>query len=339
MMEYKRYASVVTDGDLIYYYTDFFVEDGVLVVVGDKNYLLTDGRYLEHAKKFAKAECLMLSENPISEFLKKLEVQTVGLLLDFSSASLYKELIECGFNVVDATCDFKALSSIKTAEQISRIKRACTITETAFSNLLKFVKEGVSELDLASELEYSFKKLGGGVGFETIVAFGKNSSVPHYKTGNVKLEPNTPILIDFGSSYQGYLSDMTRTFYFGAPTSKFVNVYNAVKSAHLKALDFAKAGVKACDVDFVAREELKAHGLDSYFLHSLGHGVGVKIHEFPTISYKNQAQLKEGMVFTIEPGVYLQNEFGVRIEDTVTVKDGKCESLMTLDKDLVVIGG
>ncbi len=339
MLSVKRKASVISDGDLIFYHIGFFVEDGFLIVLDGKNYLLTDGRYIEHAKLYSNAECFLLSEFSLCEFLKRLGVQSVGLIYNYSSAKLYSELIDNGFSVYDCTTEFNVLSAVKTPNQIKKIKKACEITEKAFYNVLSFVKEGVTELDLACELEYNFKKLGGNVGFETIVAFGKNSSVPHYKTGNVKLKPNTPILMDFGSSYDGYLSDMTRTFYFGRASEEFLTVYESVKNAHLEAVNFIKAGVTAKEVDEVARKVLKTSGLDGYFVHSLGHGVGVKIHEFPTISNKSQTQLINGMVFTIEPGVYLQGNFGIRIEDTVTVENGKCVSLMKSDKNPIIING
>lgn len=337
MFNFERKALVFADGDLIFYYTGFFVEDGYLIILGDKKYLLTDGRYIEHAKIKTDADCRLLVEYPLVEFLKSKNVETVGIYFNYSSANLYKTLISYGFNVYDCESEYQNLSKIKSESELAKIKKACEITETALVKTLPYIKEGVSELDVSCELEYNFKKLGGKVGFDTIVAFGKNSSVPHYQTSNVKLQPNSPVLIDFGACYGGYLADMTRTLFFGEPNKKFLSVYEAVKTAHLKAVNELRAGMLACEVDLISRSFLKQSGLDKYFLHSLGHGVGVKIHEFPTLSKKSSVKIENGMVFTVEPGVYLEGEFGVRIEDTVTVRNGKCVSLMTLDKEPIII--
>lgn len=330
-------AVVIADGDLIFDYIGFYVDDGFLVNLGGKSYLLTDGRYIEHAKLNAKAECYLQSDMPLEKLLEDKGVKRVGLIYAYTSASLYSRLISLGYDVFDYTKDYNEFSSVKSQDKLLKIQKACEITESAFEKTLPFIKEGVTELEISARLEYNFKLLGGLVGFESIVAFSKGSSVPHYKTSNKKLEKNMPILMDFGCSYQGYLSDMTRTFYFGKPTEKFLTVYEAVKNAHLLAFSDIRSGMTCREADAIARSYLEKEGLSKYFTHSLGHGVGVKIHEYPTLNTRSETILKDGMVFSIEPGVYLENEFGIRIEDTVVLQNGKCKSLMKSGKDPIIL--
>lgn len=337
MREFLNNAVVITDGDIIFYYTGIYVDDGFLVIKNDKNYLITDGRYIEHAKAFANAECYLISEVSLKELLSRLQVKSVGLILGYTSALTYSEIVAFGYSVYDYTLEYNEISAIKTEKQLSIIKRACQITEQAFIKTLPLVKEGVTELEISGELDYNYKKLGATVGFETIVAFGKGSSVPHYKAGNIKLKKDSPILMDFGCAYNGYLSDMTRTFYFGKPTEEFISVYEGVKNAHFLTAQTIKAGTTCFEADKIARDYLAKFNYDKYFTHSTGHGIGVKIHEYPSLSPKCQAVLKNGMVFSIEPGVYLEGKFGVRIEDTFTIENRRCVSLMTNDKELLII--
>ena len=328
---------LISDGDLIFYYTNFYIEDGYLIIKDNVNYLLTDGRYIESAKKQANAKCYLQKDLSVFGLLKKLQVKKVGLVYGYTSALLLDSLIKNDYLVFDYTDENNDLISVKSHLQLAKIKKACEITEKAFIKTLPCIKEGVTELEVAAVLEYNFKMLGGSTAFETIVAFGSGGSVPHYVTGSKKLEKNMPILMDFGASYQGFLSDMTRTLFFGTPTDKFLNVYDKVKNAHLKAVSEIRSGMLCCEADGISRNYLKEFGLDNYFTHSLGHGIGVKIHEFPTLNPKSQTVLKDGMVFSVEPGVYLEGEFGVRIEDTVTLVNGKCKSLMNLGKDPIII--
>lgn len=337
MRDFVDNAVVVTDGDIIFYYTGFYVDDGFLIVKNDKRYLITDGRYIESARKFANAECYLGSEVSLEDMLSRLQVSSVGLIYGYTSALIYEKIVSLGYCVYDCTLSYNELSAIKTLSQLNSIKRACSICEQAFVKTLPFIKEGVSELEISGELEHNFKKLGANVGFETIVAFGKGSSVPHYQTGSVRLTNNTPILMDFGCRYEGFLSDMTRTFYFGNPTEEFVKVYEAVKGAHLLTAQTVKAGTTCSEADKVARGYLKNFGYDKYFTHSTGHGIGVKIHEYPTLNAKSNTVLENNMVFSIEPGVYLEGNFGVRIEDTFTLENNNCVSLMTNDKELLVL--
>lgn len=339
MSNFNNSAVVLSDGNLIFFYTDFYCDDGFLVIHNGVKYLLTDGRYIESALNQANAKCYLQSELSLLSLLKSLNVDSVGLVYGYSPIGLYKSLTDNGFSVFDYTNEYNLTASIKSEEQLLRTKKACEIAETAFLKTLPIIKEGVTELEVAGELELNFKKLGSKPAFETIVAFGKNSSVPHHQTGETKLESGMPVLMDFGCTYKGFCSDITRTMFYGKPSSRFLSVYDAVLNAHIKAFNEIQSGMKASEADKVARDYLKTFNLSDYFAHSLGHGIGVKIHEYPTLNTKSNAILKDGMVFSIEPGVYLQGEFGIRIEDTVTLCDGKVVSFMTTDKNPIILNG
>jgi Xaa-Pro aminopeptidase len=176
-----------------------------------------------------------------------------------------------------------------------------------------------------------------GVSFDTIVAFGQNSAIPHHETGDTILDVNQPILMDFGATFDGYASDITRTVFYGKPSEDFLSVYDAVLTANLMAEDRIVADITCKDADKIAREYLTDCGYGDKFTHSLGHGVGLRIHEEPTLSPNSNDIIKEGTVFTVEPGVYLNGKFGVRIEDTCYLTGGKTKRLFTDDKKLIVI--
>ena len=329
---------IITDSDLIRYFTNFNADDGFLLLDGNDKTLFVDNRYYYASKTQANANTVLLEDNSLKQVVSKYNGKQIGLVYGYTSASFYTQLSSLGANLFDASNYVFNLTAIKTNSEIELIKNSCEIAEKSFFQLLPFIKEGVTELDLKVELEYLMAKNGAfKPSFETIIAFGENSAVPHHKTSSAKLKNNTPILIDFGAGVNGYLSDMTRTLHFGKPSLEFENVYNAVKEAHLTAFDKITSGINACVADGYARSVLTTYGYDKYFTHSLGHGVGVKIHEAPRLSSKSDYILKNGNVFSIEPGVYLNGKFGVRIEDTVALINGKCKSLMTSDKNPIIL--
>ena len=198
----------------------------------------------------------------------------------------------------------------------------------------------MTENEVAAELEYLMRKNGAsGTSFDTIVAFGENSSVPHHETGLRKLNYGDIVLIDFGCKYNGYCSDCTRTFLFGDDKKHddFKSAYEKVLEAHLIAKQKITNDITGKQADAYARDCLKKYGLDKYFTHSLGHGIGINIHEFPAISPKSEDTLLNGMVFSDEPGVYFEGKFGIRIEDSVMLDCGKVVSLTDSDKNLIIL--
>lgn len=218
---------------------------------------------------------------------------------------------------------------IKNKKEISNIKRACEIVSEVFMTVKESVVPQMSELDIHFKIEEEFAKRKVVQSFKTIVACGANAANPHHISSSKKVQKNDIVLIDMGCIYNGYCSDLTRTFFVGNKTEEQTKIWNIVKLAHDEALKNVKAGIKASDIDSYARNIIKQAGYEKYFIHTTGHGVGLNIHEEPAISQKSQTSLKEGMVITIEPGIYLQNKFGVRIEDTVLVTKNGYKKLTT----------
>ena len=208
---------------------------------------------------------------------------------------------------------------IKSKEEIKNIKKACDIVSEVFETVKKKVVSGMTELDIHFKIEEEFAKKHVIQSFKTIVASGPNSANPHHVSGNRKIQKNDIVLIDMGCVYNGYCSDLTRTFFVGREDKNKRKVWDIVKKAHDNALENVKQDMKASDIDLFARDTIKQTGYDKNFIHTTGHGVGLDIHEAPVIGSKSKDILKEGMIITIEPGIYLDKKFGVRIEDTVLV--------------------
>lgn len=233
---------------------------------------------------------------------------------------------------------------IKDRQELAAISRAARVTDEAYEHIKGKIKKGVSEKDLALEIEFFIKKNADDVAFSPIVAFDKNSAIPHYIPNNIKpalpagrhITYNNLILLDFGAKLDGYCSDMTRVIFFGAPTNHRVDIYNTVLSAQEKALSVLKPEIKAQDADHVAREYITQKGYPAY-QHGLGHGVGLAIHESPKLRTGITDVLKENMVVTVEPGIYLPGDCGVRIEDLVVLKPDGIEVLSKSTKEITIL--
>lgn len=323
------------------YLTGFFATDGYVVVSEGKKFLFVDPRYFYAAQKALKNSDVTVVKgfkNEAFEFLKSTGKKDLYIDYTKTSISEAEEYGELGFSLKDCSKDMVASMKIKSDEELKNIKKACAIAEASLKCVLPLIKEGISELELAAALEAEFKKHGASnPSFETIVAFGKNAAVPHHETGNTRLKNNECVLIDFGCLYKGYCSDMTRTFFYGKPDKQFKKAYEAVLEAHLAAEKGIYAGIECVAADKIARDILEERGYGKYFTHSLGHGIGVNIHEPPALSPKGKGTLENRMVFSIEPGVYLDGKFGIRIENTVTLKGGKVVPFMKTTKKLVTL--
>ena len=338
----SEFISVFFDEDLITYFTSFKIEDGFLIIHNGNKYLYTDMRYYNSAKNLAKASVELIQSSlydSLNEFIKNYDITTVGIVNSLTSTANYLLVKLTGVAVTDIETEVTDMRSVKTETEISLIKRAHKIAEKSFNETLKIITEGVTEKEIAAYLEYRFKVNGAdGPSFDTIVAFNENSAIPHYKTGDTKLKLNSVILIDFGCKVEGYCSDTTRTFFYGnEPSNEFKSVYNEVLKAHNLAFNFIKNGTLGVDAHKASENHLKTVGLSKYFTHGLGHGVGVKIHEAPRLSKKSESVLTSGNCFSIEPGVYIENKFGVRIEDTVYLSNDELTSFNELTKELFTV--
>ncbi|MBE7088308.1 MAG: aminopeptidase P family protein [Clostridiales bacterium] len=328
--------------DLRQYLTGFQSSFGYVISDKEGTTFYTDTRYLEGAQKLLQNTDISVKVlergKTAYDLLKK--YKEVAIPISKTYAPEYEELKSMGIKLVDSLPAFTKAMAIKSQSEITKITKACEITDKAYVEMLSRFKEGMTENEAAAELEYLMRKFGAsGTSFETIMAFGENGSVPHHETGMRKLKFGDSILIDFGCKVGGYCSDCTRTLMFGDDNNHedFKTAYNQVLNAHNIAKEKITENITGHQADAFAREELKKHGLDKYFTHSLGHGIGINVHEFPRLTPNSQDVLQNGMVFSDEPGVYFAGEFGIRIEDTVTLKDGAVKSLTTSDKKLLIL--
>lgn len=333
-------AVLTEQPDLRQYLTGFGSTFGY--VLSDKNgsVFYTDRRYIEGATAALEGSdiAVKIFEGTIEKLLKPYKQVAVPLSRTFYND--WKRLADTGIQICDSEPAFIEAMSIKQPYELSSIKKACEITDKAFECLLSKIKEGMTENELAAELEYLMRSFGAsGTSFPTIVGFGENSSVPHHETGLRKLKFGDIILIDYGCKVGGYCSDCTRTFLFGDDKKhqRFKTAYAHVLKAHMLVKERLTDGMTGRQADAIARDYLKANELDKFFSHSLGHGIGVNIHEFPRLSTKSEDVLRNNMVFSDEPGVYFEGDFGIRIEDTVTLIDGKAVSLTNSDKNLIIL--
>ncbi len=314
------------------YLTGFYSTDGYVVLTKEACVYFADLRYFEAAERALKGSAVTVLEGSLEKALAYVKpYHTLGIPFPFVSVSAFKLLEREGHALQDCMPALRHSMLIKTEEELSRIRKACEIAEDAFNLLLPALKEGMTESEVAALLEYQMRRLGAsGVSFETICAFGENGSVPHYETGDRKLRFGDPVLIDFGCKYGGYCSDITRTFLFGddGKHEEFKRLHAEVLAAHTLFKERAEAGMTGREADEIARGHLRERGLAQYFTHSLGHGIGLQIHEYPTLSPRGEDVLQDGMVFSDEPGIYLAGKLGIRIEDSVYMQGGRVHSFM-----------
>lgn len=323
------------------YYSGVDIDEGYLLISKHPAYF-TDSRYFYALKEMLKESditpVLYTGLDSVKKYLKEKKIKK--LFIDYRKTTIKEgqDFKKLKVKIRDASAFLEKGRAVKNQSEIEKISTACKIIESAVSNAIKKLKVGVTENEIRESIIKSIKKAGGeGESFSTIVAFGKNSAVPHHQTGETKLQKDSAVLIDTGAVYKGYCSDITRTVFFGKPSEKFIKAYDAVKTANERVIENIAVGTSYSSADALAREVLEEHDLDKYFTHGLGHGLGLEIHEFPTLSKRGVGEIKENDAFTIEPGVYFDGEFGIRIEDTVVVENGKIKRLFSDEKELLLI--
>ena len=338
-------AALIVSAQNTRYFTDFPCSDGYLLITREQAYFLVDSRYAEAAEKEAHS-CQVVAYRKLSDELKNIilknDVRTIlleGSAFTLNRAETIEEMVRpFGARCIkDASLDriISRLRIVKTADEVGKIRKAQRITEESLSETLKLIKEGVSERDLALELEYKMRKKGAdGISFDLIALTGKKTSMPHGVPGYETVKNGDFILFDIGATYEGYHSDMTRTYVFGKADEQQKRVYNTVLQAQLNGIRAVADGVCCGDVDKAARDHIDQAGYEGLFGHSTGHGVGLEIHEAPSVSPHSDFMLRSGMVITVEPGIYIPDTYGVRIEDMVVVTNDGCINLATLPKEL-----
>jgi len=325
------------------YFTGLNTSYGFVVLTANAKYFFADMRYYSYAKKKLEGfEVKALSRGngleTIAAELKEIGIVNLGYEDDFISCAKFKEFKKAftGFSLKPASDQLSSLRLIKTEQEIDFIKEAQAIVEKVFVFILKKLQLGITEKELRKQIIIACLDAGAdSMSFEPIIAFGENSAVPHHIPSNKKLVEGDLILLDFGVKVGGYCSDMTRTFCLGKPHDTMVRVYDIVKAAQEYALKNIKPGMTCGEADSFAREFICANGYKEEFLHSLGHGIGLEIHEKPFVKEKSDTILLPGMVITIEPGVYIEGIGGVRIEDIVVVREDGIENLTSAAKKLI----
>lgn len=334
---------VVTNLTNIRYLTGFTGSAAVLVAAPDATILITDGRYAEQASTQVRAAGAEVTVEivPGPEQHRRLMAllggtRRVGLEAESITWAQARRVAERRAETVATAGLVEGLRLIKDRGEVARIAAAAAIVDSALAEVGPMIAPGITEADLAAELDHRIR-LGGAerTSFETIVASGPNSALPHARPGGRRLEPGDLVVIDVGAIVDGYCSDMTRTFGIGELPGRSVELYRAVERAQRAGLAAVRAGVAASAVDAACRQSLEADGLAEWFTHGTGHGVGLDIHEAPRVAAGADATLAAGSVVTVEPGVYLAGHGGVRIEDTVVVTDDGCEPVTHSSKAAV----
>ena len=324
------------------YLCGFSGSDGALVLSAERAVLLVDGRYTTQATAEAKDVTVVQYQNKmqgLEQTIAEMGLHVIGFEAAFVSVETYHELTGRlkDRRLVALTDQLRFLRARKSADEIAAMKIAATIGSEAIAALAREIRPGWTEQEAALQLEYLARRAGAEqIAFETIVAAGENAALPHAKPTNRKIARADFVVIDFGVKYSGYCSDETCTFAFGELTEDQKNAYRAVRRAHDEAIALVKAGVFAADVDKLVRDVL-GEQYSSNFVHGTGHGVGLEVHEPPRLAPNSPDVLAAGMVVTIEPGVYYPGCWGIRIEDTVVVKETGCEIMTKMNKELVII--
>lgn len=339
-------AAIIKNHSNRFYLTGFQSSAGAVVVTSSAAYFLIDFRYVEKAKQVVKSCEVLLSSNQNAEIFDICKKHNIKTLLvetqetSISELSSYKKTFD-GIDISDsAELDEYLLDmrSVKSREELSLIKNAQILTDKTFSYILDRIDIGRNEKEIMLEMEFFMRKEGSeGIAFDFIVVSGKNSSLPHGVPTDKKIEKGDFITMDFGACVGGYRSDMTRTVAVGNVSDEQRKVYDTVLEAQLKAIEGIKAGVVCRDIDKIARDIIYSNGFEGCFGHGLGHSVGIDIHENPCFNMRCDTILKAGTVMTVEPGIYLENKFGVRIEDMVYATDAGCENLTASEKRLIIL--
>ena len=341
-------GAVFTDEVSQHWLTGFPTTDGLVLVGKDETLLITDGRYIEAARKQVNPDTRAeLSEGGLMETLvRKCEqagwkkVCLDGTRIRVASWNRIKAALEDkGIAVEDLPGVCAELQRIKTPKEIENIRTAQSITDAAFLHILTVLRKGMTEVEVAAELEYFMRKNGAdGTAFETIAVSGPKSSLPHGVPGNVVLTENAFLTMDYGARYNGYCSDMTRTVVIGKANGEMKTVYETVKAAQAAAIKALRPGATGISVDKAARDVIEKAGYGKAFTHSTGHSLGLEIHEAPNSSFRSENVFVPNQLQTSEPGIYLEGRFGVRIEDLLLVTEDGAEILTKSEKSLIEIG-
>ena len=344
-MEKKDIESLIIDSqNNIFYLTGFTGTAGKVLLTPFDNYFFTDGRYIEQANSQIKGFQIKKIDNSYEKLMKEiLNDEKINTIHFESTIISYKQFQKynnefSGVKLSPVENIMEELRLKKDESEIAKIKKAVKIADKAFDEIMDYIKPGLTENEIALKLEYIMRKEGGSEPpFDYIVASGKRSSLPHGVASDKKIKNGDFVTMDFGIKYEGYCSDITRTVILGKHTSKQQEIYETVLKAQKQVIKEIEPGMNTKNIDAIARDIIKEAGYGDNFKHSLGHGLGIEVHEQPRISYKNEDKIEAGMVITNEPGIYISDWGGVRIEDDLLITDSGCEVLNSAPKELIIL--
>jgi Xaa-Pro aminopeptidase len=325
-------ALVLFKPENIFYFSGFFSTSFMYLFIprDDTPVAVVSQLEFEAAKSTIKDFSILEAKNQedfektFSNLQKDLKVKKLGFEEDFLTVNIKEKLVKYseGISFVPASNIVRRLRAVKSQSEIEIIRSAVKIADEGVKRAMDFITPGIREYEVAAEAEYIMRKMGSsGTSFDTIVASGHRSAFPHASCSDRKLEKGDLVVIDLGVRYKNYCSDISRTRTVGTPTSKQEELFQTVLNAQQKAIELIRPGVNAKEIDEAARELIKSSGYGKFFVHSFGHGIGIEVHEHPQISSSSKDTLESGMVLTAEPGVYIPNFGGCRIEDMVLVRD------------------
>ena len=343
LREARVQAFLVSALPNVRYLSGFTGSNAALLVTPERALLFTDPRYQTQAAQ--ESDCdVKIAKGPVSKevatWIKRLRLRSVAFERNRISFEEHEALAENlpKIRLKGVSGAVERLRMLKSPAEIGTIRAAVQLNSAALEQALSHFEPEMTEVDLAAEIEYQMRHLGAdGTAFETIVASGERTALPHAHPSDHTINTDQLLLVDMGARVAGYCSDMTRTHAVGKLNPKARRMYWAVHESQLAAIDAVKPGVTCSRVDRAARDVLRTHGLDTMFIHSTGHGLGLEIHELPRVGRKDMTKLAPGMAITIEPGVYVEQVGGIRIEDTVVVTERGCEILTPTSKELVVL--
>jgi Xaa-Pro aminopeptidase len=328
----------------IRYFSGFTGSDGAFALTQKDAFFLTDSRYWTQADEEVRGSQIIHYKKKIdgiASLLLDLKLKNMGFESASLPFSLHQSLLQKlakETELIPLEDEIKNLRAAKDVQELALIRTAINISSNAFLHITEMLREGALEGEIAREMEFFMKTNGAeALGFDIIVASGKRSALPHGRASGKRVEKGDFILIDFGSRFEGYHSDQTRTLVCGKPSSEQEKVYQVVKEAHDKAIELIRPGIPIHEVDEAARGHIRKCGYGEYFGHGLGHGIGLAVHEDPFVNSENKGLVQEGMVFTVEPGIYIPDWGGVRIEDMVRVTPKGAEILTDLPGERGVI--
>lgn len=341
----QNQAMLILNNANRFYFTGFNSSAGAVLITKAEVFFLIDFRYYEKAKRTVSFVNVVLSTKlyqQINQILHSKKVETLFFETDSLSFASFDSLCK-NLNTKISTDNtlqkiITSIRSVKDDKEIKSIKQAQKLTDETFNYILNRLDLARTEREIALDMEFFMRQKGSdGVSFDFIVVSGKNSSLPHGVPSNKPLEKGDFVTMDFGAVINGYRSDMTRTVALKEVTDKQKLVYDTVLKAQLESIKSIKAGAVCKDIDAIARNIINSAGFEGCFGHGLGHSVGIEIHENPAFNMRDETVLKSGTVMTVEPGIYIENEFGVRIEDMVVVTDNSCENLTQSCKNLIIV--